>query len=888
VALTKRALFVLAILLSCRLPGFSQNCTTTPVIDSGPSVVVNGPTSATITWTTTGYNSSSMVTYGNDNTTLGRPDIGYWWVKQDQSTGVARHSITISNLETGTRYKGAVVSECFTDGSLDFNKRATVPATAGGSGLLSFTAGTTIVAADTLSYQFGGIIPVQDGTHHGFHAAPGFGVIVPLVAYSTVIPASNYYLSNGTIEWTLSGSLITNYSLKGVLSEGPYRNIWNGDTITCNQGGGNQYQVSCSVDIQIPTNVPTSGTACTNNSAAVDLGSGNGCAYPVTISAASGDSHCSGIWTCSKLSITVWIIVQTPPGIHSGNSSGVYVPCKLEANKTTDKCQWQAYGKVGTDNYFSWERQISAWGTFYGQTTPIWNPSAQANWFYNGDSVDKQYGDRMGNTATWYGYARHITHGYRDRVIYPIVQEATTFLSLTQARAPITPGNSICRAVSSSNGDEECGSMTINCGTCDLSTMVSGLATGQTYIATVTGGGVPTNSWTMSVLAADNKAKTFTVESQTPTVPGRGASWKIVRELNGIQADPGSDATHIICAACDFTNVAANQVAYVPTQISPTWSTATARGATIASISSHTITLTSPGITGFAGSRAFQIRKYQTPQEIYNWAEGLYDDWSRNGDYISADAIMFLTRIDEYMVHDTPDYQREQSLILNTCRRALDIQNTIGTNTSVTPNSYCTTSSLRKSYLDVLFSMIDYQVNNGMGNGTASENFLMGLEYWALIHWQADPVVADSSDLRFNYWIKKLADYQYVMGYQVAPQYYHEWAYILEDYYAGFLDQTDFTLTSGGRAVSSFWSEEGLIWPVYAWLFYKTGNGTIANSNGTHYSTAFNDMFRYGTVYSAGDWPYHGKTLGQQGLWIFDALTWMTGTDSDGVANSTR
>jgi hypothetical protein len=80
-----------------------------------------------------------------------------------------------------------------------------------------------------------------------------------------------------------------------------------------------------------------------------------------------------------------------------------------------------------------------------------------------------------------------------------------------------------------------------------------------------------------------------------------------------------------------------------------------------------------------------------------------------------------------------------------------------------------------------------------------------------------------------------------------------------------------------------YWSIYGNVWPSFAYFYQKTGNGIIRGSNPpTHYGDAYQSMFSWGAPYSYQSGPYFFsglmKTLGEIGLWQWDALKWMQGT----------
>ena len=524
-------------------------------------------------------------------------------------------------------------------------------------------------------------------------------------------------------------------------------------------------------------------------------------------------------------------------------------------------------------------------GQFYGLITEAWsNMIGQQTWFYNGDIAEKQFGDYIGSTSPWYDYAHTLAATYRD-LILPLIQEARTTLSYTQVGSPTLPGNQTCANVYGSNGNAWCSTMIIKCGSCDASQIAAGLTAGESYVDNFTftsrdrryGG-----TYHLHVVAANNPPNTITLASQTPNaVPGDGVTHTITRELNGIPADSGSDATHIICDGCDFTNVVRNAggkwpICYNAVIDSPYYSHAPIPGAVVQSVSGQTITLATP-IAGFGPGSIFQCRRLSSPpapQGIYDWPEGLYDNYLRNEDYVSLDGIMLESANNTPAMNNiSPDAQREDSTFVHNCQRVMDLQ-TSWPKAAIQPSTSCTTAEFRSTLLDMMFAMIDQQVNNGMGNGTLSEDFMLGLEYWCLLKWQADPNTGDPNDPRFNYWVKTTADYQYLKAYSPTPQYYHQFPYMLEDCCSGWPEGTSYVVN--GVAVSHYWAEQALIWPVYAWAYQLTGNGLIPGTS-VHYGDAYVDMVRYGAPYSIMDWIYHAKTLGQQGLWGLDGVKWIQG-----------
>jgi hypothetical protein len=353
----------------------------------------------------------------------------------------------------------------------------------------------------------------------------------------------------------------------------------------------------------------------------------------------------------------------------------------------------------------------------------------------------------------------------------------------------------------------------------------------------------------------------------------------------------------------------APQTAYIVSGVSNEWDgIATSPGAKVSSVnvSTHTVTLSS-SITGLASSSVFQIRTWIGPgggAAIYNWPIQLQDVWNSQGDYISLDMINLMS------VTDNPggipalyENQRELAIEIRSCQIILDIRNTAaGTLAAQLPSSVCTDPVQMAMLVDAEFSQIDWLVNNSGnsnpsaviigGNGTNNDTFLSGVQMYSVQRILNDPLVYSATDPRGPYWIKTYADYLYVNGYSyVNPAcgayLFHEWAYEFESPHMGLCTVLGGSLpiNVSGTPVQNVWSEQALIWPAFAWLCNKTGAALIPTTS-VSYCAAFNDMFRYGTVYSiqaidsaVAPGP---KTIGQMGLWMFgdparqDAFDWMT------------
>jgi hypothetical protein len=878
-----------------------QNCSgSAPTISSGPSVMTNGST-VTFTWTTN-VNASSEVTYGDSYTS----SAGSYWLFQDQSVGVTSHSV-VATVGSGAGTQNYwVASSCFTAGVPD--PALIVKSTEG-----TFNPATPVTTAGTFTSLGATTFPVYDGTHNGLQAYPGYGVVLQLFTQAQVIPTGGYnWNSNGGAHFVLTGSIFSNYTIT-VRSHSDGGTITDGGSVTINlsSGCGGNTTLECgTVDLLLPSNIAVTGSACTANSGALDLGGGK-CAYPITVTETSNDANCGGTLTCNTQVSTGYLIAQTAqeirPGVFAGESD---IPCQHEATKVADSCICNINVGDATCSggvYFSWDGLMSLqpaaanndWAELYGNSTWHWsNNTNDQSWFYDGCHALKVLGDYTGNAAHWKPIQQFCIHTVRDHQMLPPDQEptsATNSFTLTGNGAPTQTAQNNCHTIlPNSNGILFCATLTVPFATTNISTLVTNLAAGQQFIATDT---TISFGFACHVLSADNVGKTFTVECTEANTPGNTDTWTIVRELSNLTADSGTNSTTLKCAACDMTNVAANHVVYLVSGVTTEWGgVATSPGATIASVNAgtHTITLNGSGIASLAQGSVFQIRNWvgvPGPADIFNWPDQFYDYWINSGDYISVDVINKLSSTTAggaapFGLAVGTDNQRELALQIHSCQRVLDLNAQIGANTALAASTVCLDPVQVATLWDAEFTQIDWIVNNAGakigGNGTATDTFLTGEQAFAIIKALPDALIYTPGDARGSYWIKALADYLYVNGYQYnTPScgaiYYHEWPYQFEAPHAGFCDATPIGIMGIG-SVANLWSEQSLMWPMYAWLCMKTGAAMIPATS-TTYCAAFNDMFRYGSVYSIqalDGAPPGPKTIGQLGLWLVDAFQWMS------------
>jgi hypothetical protein len=244
---------------------------------------------------------------------------------------------------------------------------------------------------------------------------------------------------------------------------------------------------------------------------------------------------------------------------------------------------------------------------------------------------------------------------------------------------------------------------------------------------------------------------------------------------------------------------------------------------------------------------------------------------------------------------------REKALNLNACRTAVDIYAKIGNNMARPFNIGCIDPTRRRVSLANATTMTDYMLNSGVGNGVTAGSFLNGVMLYALINWANDPNVNPTGDPTAEYWAKRMADFLWqandaadgippclVPGMPFQGMYPHEWAYDIitqiSGLCSGYSAQLSNSAISGGVQYAwDYWSIYGVVWPAYAYFYQKTGNAIITGSNPPiTYGNAYQSMFSWGAVYSYQSGPYAAinlmKTLGEVGLWQFDALQWMQGT----------
>jgi hypothetical protein len=175
----------------------------------------------------------------------------------------------------------------------------------------------------------------------------------------------------------------------------------------------------------------------------------------------------------------------------------------------------------------------------------------------------------------------------------------------------------------------------------------------------------------------------------------------------------------------------------------------------------------------------------------------------------------------------------------------------------------------------------------------------------SLVMWNLDSAVNPNGDSTAEYYAMRMAEYtwaRYQAQDSFPPCYVpgnpagginpslgilpHEWNYEIGTQASGICGNTSGTLglPTGNQAVYDLWSIYGNTWPVFAYFYQKTGNGIIRGSNpATHYGDAYQSMFTWGAPYSWQSGPYIPavglvKTLGELGIWQWDALSWMKGT----------
>jgi Bacterial Ig-like domain (group 2) len=171
--------------------------------------------------------------------------------------------------------------------------------------------------------------------------------------------------------------------------------------------------------------------------------------------------------------------------------------------------------------------------------------------------------------------------------------------------------------------------------------------------------------------------------------------------------------------------------------------------------------------------------------------------------------------------------------------------------------------------------------NNGDGPLPSSvEPAFIGLAADSLIYYYNN---GHQGDIRIPWAIKKCADWLWKKAWITQPTYAsgpdHTWDYLTDTRAKLGSDNTD------GRVLN------GLIYPIYGWLFRYTGNAAIPDSDGSQcygtpgkpctYQQAGDAAF-VSSVTSSGDvktwgWMYMGKEYSQNTRWAFDYINWRTG-----------
>lgn len=474
----------------------------------------------TVEWSTPGFNSTTNMSYGNDNDTLGLPGgYGYTWPSQDTTTGVSYHSITIDNLIPGGiaagngEYPFTVWSECFNaGGTVNPQLYASMPGGNPYSGQAMVTAPVDIVPGQntfTLATMPG---LVQDGIHNGVRAMPGGNVIIPLYWNDTTVPSSGYvHGMNVTVtDWLAGVGLLSNFGASGQYYRGTSLNTWgsNGNfTVTQdNNYSGNLY-------MHIASNAATAGTGCT--SAGGDQMTTDGvsaCAYPLKISASPwGGSSCATIIICGPPGSTstqpfvtkIWVIVYTPPVIPRNpvgpwmnpNTMMPGIPCEREANKgpTIDNCRNLSAGISGVyNNYFSYEGGQQNNCTWNGLVQPIWVNINTSNWFYDGgyvchtlDLLYPQAGGTNNDAKEHHILGAELEYWYPRRVDYAL------FASYMVSAPATIIDNPACVAISPSAFLQQCSGMQLSVGSQEVTPIANALAAGTVLRACFN---IPTNT----------------------------------------------------------------------------------------------------------------------------------------------------------------------------------------------------------------------------------------------------------------------------------------------------------------------------------------------------------------------------------------------------------
>ena len=459
---------------------------------------------------------------------------------------------------------------------------------------------------------------------------------------------------------------------------------------------------------------------------------------------------------------------------------------------------------------------------------------------------------------------------------------------------------------------------------------------------------LPTGTWTSNagnVVAVDTVNNTITTDTANGPLPSlaNNANIIIVRQLAGVIADAGTNASAIVCNSCNFTwspnpGDPAGQSNGVPKWSTvycgvttgdagaPLYSLAPQRGSEISSLTANVINLATP--INCASGTNFEIRKPGTMPAgvtIFNWSNSPYEVWKRYGNYMGADMILWFVSATPSLgagssspccqTGSSVSRRREVSLAFLACHRAIQVLNdlaTMGSSTAMQsiPITPCTSPTAANGRWQSLFSMIDTMTNNNYGRGSNMGSFLSGLVGYVLIDWWLDPLMGVQNNPQFVYWVKRLADnlwadYELRSTYLTTcpPSWPHEWDYGLDANIIGVCSQTNnsalaFQNPDGTQTpVADYWSIYGNMIPLYAFLYWYTGNATITpptapppwpscctSNPAPTYGAAYADMASFIFVHMASTSSFMApgagaKTLGEMGLWQDQALTWMRGTN---------
>ena len=457
---------------------------------------------------------------------------------------------------------------------------------------------------------------------------------------------------------------------------------------------------------------------------------------------------------------------------------------------------------------------------------------------------------------------------------------------------------------------------------------------------------LPTGTWssnTGNVVAVDAVNNTITTDTADGPLPSlaNNANIIIVRQLAGVIADTGTNASTVVCNSCNFTfngtNGNAGQSNGVPKWATvycgvttgdggaPLYSLAPQRGSEISSLTANVINLATP--INCAPGTNFEVRKPATlPQNvlIFNWSNSPYEVWKRFGNYMGADMVLWFATSQVSQPGASPpccndtgyivSRRRETSLQFLACHRAIQIFDDLaklGSSTAMQTNviTPCTSPTAANNRWQGLFSMIDNMTNNNYGRGSNMGSFLSGLVGYVLIDWWLDPLMNVQNNPQFLYWTKRLtdnlwADYQVKNSYLATcpPSWPHEWTYTLDDNIVGVCQQSNGSykiLNPDGtqNPVNDYWSIYGNMIPLYAFFYWYTGNATITpptaplpwpsccvSNPAPTYGAAYADMASWIFVHMATTSSFlsagaGAKTLGEMGLWQDQALTWMRGTN---------